>query len=252
VSRSDGFDLAADAYRRRIRVRTTGPGEVVSELEDDFHHFVITLTHDGRTVRACSSESFRWPWATCPDATRALAALAGMPLSDRFTAAGRHTDPKQNCTHQFDAACHAVTHAAAGRDERLYDLEVPRRDTQTGATRARLWVDGALRLAWDVTWGGLVDPEPPFDAAPWKGGFMRWADATLPPEDAECAIALRRACDIGMGRGMDLDGVPIATQLPPIMTGICYTMQPGVVERAVRHRGSIRDFSAHPERLLTD
>ena len=43
---------------------------------------------------------------------------------------------------------------------------------------------------------------------------MRWADATLPEDDAECAIALRRACDIGMGRGMDLDGVPVADAAP--------------------------------------
>ena len=65
--------------------------------------------------------------------------------------------------------------------------------------------------------------------------------------DAECAIVLRRCADIGMGRAMDLDGVPRADQLPPMMTGVCYTMQPGVIEHAVRHVGSIRDFSARPE-----
>ena len=81
---------------------------------------------------------------------------------------------------------------------------------------------------------------------------MRWADATLPEDDAECAITLRRACDIGMGRGMDLDGVPVATQLPASMGGVCHTMQPGVVEVAFRNVGSIRDFAAHPERLLAD
>ncbi len=43
--------------------------------------------------------------------------------------------------------------------------------------------------------------EPPFDAAPWKGGFMRWADETLPEDEAERAITLRRACDIGDGAG---------------------------------------------------
>ena len=36
------FDLSADAYRRRIRVHAVEPGLVVSELEDDFHHFVVT------------------------------------------------------------------------------------------------------------------------------------------------------------------------------------------------------------------
>jgi hypothetical protein len=246
------FDLDADAFRRRIRIRTVEPGVVVSELEDDFHHFVITLRHDETSVISCDAESRRWPWATCPDAAMPLRALAGMPLSRRFTAAASWTDPKHNCTHQFDAACYAITHAACGRAERVYDLEVPLRDPNTGAARVRLWVDGAPRLDWSIAWQGIVDPQPPFDEANWKGGFLRWADATLPEEDAECAITLRRASDIGMGRHMDLDGVPVAEQLPPIMGGVCYTMQPGVVDVAFRHVGSIRDFAAHPEHLLTN
>ena len=81
---------------------------------------------------------------------------------------------------------------------------------------------------------------------------MRWADATLPEDDAECAITLRRASDIGMGRGMDLESVPVASELPRSMGAVCYSMQPGIVEVALRHRGSIRDFASHPERLLAD
>jgi hypothetical protein len=105
-------------------------------------------------------------------------------------------------------------------------------------------------LAWTLTWQGIVDPRPPFDAAPWKGGFMRWADATLPEEDAESAIVLRRASDIGMGRGMDLDAVPVADQLPAMLAGICHTLQPTVVHVALRNVGSIRDFAHDPDRLL--
>jgi hypothetical protein len=243
------FDLDADAYRRRIRVVTLEPGVVESDLQDDFHHFVITLRHDGEQVESVDARSDRWPWSTCPDAAVPLQQLAGMPLSRRFTAAGRWTDPKQNCTHQFDAACHAITHAAWGRAERVYDLEIPRRDPVTGATRCRLWVDGEAALDWEIGWDGIVDPSPPFDVARWRGGFMRWADATLPEDDAERAITLRRACDIGMGRGMDLDAIPVASQLPQTMAGVCHTMQPGVVEVAFRHVGSIRDFARTPEAL---
>jgi hypothetical protein len=249
VSSPPDFDLDADAYRRRIRVVTLEPGVVESSLQDDFHHFVVTLRHDGERVESVEADSERWPWSTCPAAAVPLRALAGMPLSRRFTAAGKWTDPKQNCTHQFDAACHAITHAAWGRDERVYDLEIPRRDPDTGAFRGRLWVDGDLALVWDVTWTGIVDATAPFDAAPWKGGFMRWADETLPEDEAERAITLRRACDIGMGRGMDLDSIPVASQLPQLMAGVCHTMQPGIVEVALRHVGSIRDFARTPERL---
>jgi hypothetical protein len=245
-------DLAADAYRRRIRVEQTAPGIVVSRLEDDFHYFVVTLRHDGERVQEVTCTSHRWPWATCPDAAASLRALAGMPLSRRFTAAGQWTDPKQNCTHQFDAACYAITHAARNGAARQYDLEVPRREPVTGATRVRLWVDDEPRLSWSLTWNGIVDPVAPLDEAPWRGGFMRWADNNLPEDDAECAITLRRAADIGMGRGMDLDSVPVASELPGSMAGICYSMQPEIVTIAVRHRGSIRDFATNPDRLLAD
>jgi hypothetical protein len=248
-SSGPAFDLAADAYRRRIVVTTLEPGVVRSDLEDDFHHFVIRLRHDGTRVTAVDVDSQRWPWATCPGAAEPLRKLAGMPLADRFTAAASWTDPKQNCTHQYDAACHAITHAANGRERRVYDVEVPMSDPGTSATTVRLWVDGELDLVWQVTWAGLDAPESPFDAAPWKGGFMRWADATLAPDAAERAITLRRGCDIGRGRNMDLDAVPVASELSPIMAGICHTMQPGIVEVAFRHVGSIRDFSSHPERL---
>src|SRR5262245_49871646 len=123
---SPDFDLHADAYRRRIAIETTEPGIVVARLEDDFHDFIVTLRHDGALVESVTCRSERWPWSTCPSAAESLGALAGMPLSRRFTAAGRWTDPKQNCTHQFDAACHAITHAAWGRTRRCYDVEIPR------------------------------------------------------------------------------------------------------------------------------
>lgn len=252
MSSVPAFDLDADAYRRRIRITTVEPGVVVSELEDDFHFFAVTLRHDGEKVLSADNVSNRWPWSTCPDAAIPLRKLAGMPLAPRFTTAGQWTDPKQNCTHQFDTACYAITHAFHGRTARVYDVEIPRREmTGDGVAHVRCWVDGTLRLEWDVTWNGIADPEPQFATAPWRGGFMRWADERLAPDDAECAITLRRACDIGMGRGMDLDSVPVANQLPGTMAGICHTMQPGVVEVAFRHVGSIRDFAKSPDALLT-
>jgi hypothetical protein len=244
----------ADVYRRRILVRTTGPGEIVADLEDDFHHFRVTLRHDGTVVESVEAESIRWPWSTCPAAAVPLRALAGAPLGIRWTHAARWTNPALNCTHQFDAAAHAITHAARGGGVRQYDVEVAAllaRGEDLG--RNRLWVDGHLTLEWHLRPGREpVDLPAELVGAPWRGGFLRWADDHLEPDAAEQVCVLRRASDIGMGRGMPLDDIPVAAQLPASMRGVCHSLQPEVAPVAFRNVGSIRDFSAAAERLTRD
>jgi hypothetical protein len=61
---------------------------------------------------------------------------------------------------------------------------------------------------------------------------------------------LRRTCDIAMGRSMDLEAIDCALELAPIMSAVCYSMQPEVMPVAFRNRGSIRDFAHHPDALL--
>ena len=167
-----------------------------------------------------------------------------MPLAAALHRGRAWTDPKQNCTHQFDAACHAITHAALAADGARLRPRGAARAIPTPARRAAASGSTASsRSSGTSTGTASSTPRAPFDVAPWKGGFMRWADETLPEDDAERAITLRRACDIGMGRGMDLDAIPVASELPRTMAGVCHTMQPGVVEVALRHVGSIRDFA---------
>lgn len=240
-------------YRRRIRTVAVDRGVVEGGLEDDFHHFEITLRYDGARVTGVESRSRRWPWSTCPAAAVNLRPVEGMPLSTRCTAIADVADPRMNCTHQFDLAGLCVSHAARGDERRQYDAEVP--PAVDGITEPRLWRDGELMLGWTLSWRdgsrGLVD-SPPYDEAPWRGGFFRWADETLDPDAAEAAIVLRRACEIGMGRGMDLEAVDSAAELGPMMGAVCYTMQPSVMPVAFRNRGSIRDFARHPDSLLED
>jgi hypothetical protein len=239
-------------YRRRIRLLRVDAHTVWGGLEDDFHHFEVRLHHDDdRRVTGCTLDARRWPWTTCPDAGRNLARLVGMELSDRCTAVAAVTDPRWQCTHQFDLAGLAVSHAARGTERLEYEVELT--PTPDGATPT-LWRDGELVHRWTLSGTGptgrvLVDPAP-FTAAPWKGGFIRWADEQLPPFEAEAAIVLRRACDIGMGRGMDLEAIAVAEELAGIMSGVCYSMQPTVMPVAFRNRGSIRDFGTHREALL--
>jgi hypothetical protein len=238
-------------YRRRIRLVRLDGVTVWGGLEDDFHHFEVTLSHDATAVTGITMDAWRWPWATCPDAGRNLTELVGMPLSARSTAVAEVSDPRWHCTHQFDLAGLCVAHAARGTERREYEVAL---DPDGKQLRPRLWRDGELVLEWTISGGApnrvLVDAPPPFDAAPWKGGFIKWADANLPVDDAEAAIVLRRACDIGMGRGMDLEAIDVGEELAGIMSGICYSMQPTMTPVAFRNRGSIRDFGAHRDALL--
>ena len=242
------------AFRRRIRTVLEGPDLVTGGLEDDFHYFQVRVRHDGERVLDVEADSKRWPWSTCPSAAEPLRALAGMPLSVRCMAVGAWSDPRQNCTHMFDLAGLAVAHAARGGPTgtaRQYDVEIPAGAQAGGPTDVSLWRDGTLRLRWTLDGLACVAP-PPYSSVRWRGGFLRWADEHLDADDSEAAIVLRRACDIGMGRGMDLDAIPLALDALGTQGAICHTMQPGFVEVALRNRGSIRDWDADPDQLLAE
>jgi hypothetical protein len=244
---------AAGPYRRRIRMVTTAPGVVEGGLEDDFHHFEVTVHHEGGVVTRVDANPRRWPWTACPDAGGQLRALEGIRLSPRCTAVARVADPRWNCTHQFDLAGLCVAHAGRGDAHRQYDVEVG--PVVDGVTHPTLWRDGELLLTWTLVWEGferrLVD-SPPFDTAPWRGGFIRWADEQFDPIEAEAAIVLRRGCEIAMGRGMDLEAYDTAADLGPYSAGVCYAQQPTISPVAVRTKGTIRDFARHAEALLAD
>ncbi|MEE9609419.1 MAG: DUF2889 domain-containing protein, partial [Myxococcota bacterium] len=167
-------------FRRRFLLRRTAPGRVVADMEDDFHRFRVFLEHDGRAVGGIRAEAIRYPWTQCPGATLPLKALVGMPLSLRSTAVGGHTNPRANCTHLFDLAGLAVSHAAADRERRLYDIAVPDRVGGVGGrTRAQLHRDGELILDWRVEGERIAQP-PPFEGVVMRGSkFLRWAESEL-------------------------------------------------------------------------
>lgn len=245
------------SYRRRIRLAVTDPTTVEAGIEDDFHHFRITLHHDASVVHGIETRSYRIPWTTCGDAGGALRLIEGMPLEPSCLAVGRWTDPHLQCTHMFDLAGLAVAHAyrtltaAASGDSRQYDAMVPYGFNQGEPRDVRVWRDHTPIFTWTIDGDRCVAPAP-FSDVPFTGGFFRWADTSLPPEDAEAAIVLRRACTIGMGRGMDQDRWSSAADVSAGPVGVCYSQQPERRSVALRVRGNILDFDANPDALLSD
>jgi hypothetical protein len=226
------------AYRRRIDLVTTSPSAVLGELEDSFHHFRVSLAHDGGRVTAVDGEAVRHPWSTCPDALVPLQALVGAPITTDATAHGAHADARTTCTHWFDLAGLAMAQAGAGRAERHYTATVDERD-DAGRTVARLERDGMPVLAWDVDTTSVLGPEP-YAGQDMGRGFLAWANAALDPETAEAAIVLRRACRTSLGLLMDLDDYETAAEVGHSMENTCHTFSTSVMGVALRMRGSTR------------
>ena len=236
-------------YRRRILVRAEGD-RAWGELEDDFHHFRVEIRHDDVTVTAVEGSGVRSPWTTCLDAGVPLEALAGTALATGPLALS-HLDARANCTHMFDLAGLVVTHAARGTGgDRVYDMAIDDPD-DAGERDARLWRDGDLLLDWRLEGRTLLSPAEWVDVPLWNG-FIPWAAREFDDELGEAAVALRRACDIAMGRQADLDEFASAADLEHGMSGICHSFQPGTAPLAIRRKGSGRDFTDHEDLLLAD
>lgn len=236
-------------YRRRIEIRRVTDSRVVGELEDDFHHFAITVDHDDTAVTAVSAEGIRHPWDLCAEADQPIQAVIGTELRDDPAVLG-HLDARANCTHLFDLAGLVVAHTARPDTRRCFDAEVTDPD-EDGNRAAHLWVDGTTTLEWQLHQREVIGPEQ-WQGIPLWNGFMRWALTELDSATAEAAIVLRRVIDISRGRMQDLDDYRSNAELAGFMTGICHAFTPENRERGVRLTGSARDFTDRPELLLAD
>lgn len=226
-------------FRRAIRLRSE-PGSVSAEIEDDFHHFAVSLQHDGERVTEVRGRAYRHPWSRCPMAASALPAFRGLALTTDPTAAYRHLDPRLQCTHMFEVAALAVAHAARGMGERRYDISVT--NAVNGRSEAELLCDGVPVARWVLQDGVIV--EPAAQAGQRPAAYQSRALAALPPDEAEALLMLRRAVVLGGARGRDIDRYPTAAELPP--GPVCFVYRPGVAEHAKRQYGSERDFSTGP------
>lgn len=230
-------------FRRRIELVSNG-AQVRAALEDDFHHFRVVIDHRAGRVSAARGQAVRHPFTACPGAAGALMELEGMELDRISQSVTLHTDATQQCTHMFDLAGLAIALAARGDHRRLYQIEVPRH--VEGRSHARLIRDGELVLDWAVE-GSLILGPAHYSGVDMRAGLARWALTTLPEQEAEAALVLRRCALIALGRLKDIDKEPHAH-----LTGRCYAQQVHRAPQAIRIVGSTWDFSASPQALCAD
>jgi hypothetical protein len=232
------------SYRRRVHLRAQDQS-VAAALEDDFHHFTLTLNHDGVKVTSIRAEALRHPFTTCPGAVDELQRLMGAPLTPSLIALQKYANAREHCTHLFELAGLAIAHAARGLSERRYDLEVS--DPIDGQRRAKLDRDGAAILDWTLAGQTVVAPEPFANRA--VRTLLPWAFSHLDSDGFEAVVLLRRALWVSGGRGALLDEAPLEP-LKAQMVGACYSFQPKVAVRAERAVGSSRDFTFAADQLL--
>ena len=238
-------------FRRRIRV-CADAGRVAVELEDGNHGFRLRLHHDGHVVTDIEADTLRHPFGTCTEAVLPLRQFVGHRLADGAKALRARLDPGAHCTHLFDMAMLAIHHAGPQQSGvgTAIDYEMAVHDEAAGLTRAEIRRNGAPLHDWQIQSHRVVAPAV-HQGQPMMRGFHAWASAAFGGAELEAAAALQRAYFVAQSRRFDFeppeanpgsaDGMP---------HGSCYSYNRGVVERAFRSAGTVRDFTHTAEKLL--
>jgi hypothetical protein len=102
---------------------------------------------------------------------------------------------------------------------------------------------------WEMRDGTVVSPGP-FEGVQLRHGFRARRD-TLPDDEAEAALVLRRAVWMSPIRHMRLDDYE-SIAATGVAAGSCFTNQPERVGVAFRTRGSQHDYGTSPDALLAE
>ncbi|ANG64404.1 hypothetical protein A8C75_19295 [Marinobacterium aestuarii] len=234
-------------FHRRVDITSLQhqtAGTVRAALEDNFHHFRVWVRHYDRVLTAIGGEALRYPYSACPEATDQLQQLVGMPLDAIAHSVTRQVDAQHQCTHLLDLAGLAIANAARQTTRRRYDIQIPQR--VDGHTSARLLRDGCELLTWELK-DSVVQAPDPYCNINLRQGMARWALDTLPHEEAEAALLLRRCTLISLGLEKNLDA-----QVHASSTGLCYSQQPDRAAIAARIIGSTWNFSERQPTLCAD
>jgi hypothetical protein len=238
-------------YRRQIDLDAPDASTVVGWVEDESHHFGLTLVHDGTHICELRMAAPRYPWTTCAEAGRPLLALIGKPLVARASQLGTLADVRLQCTHLFDLASLMVAHAHAARRHRRYHgtiepLVAVRPNAPEGWQRATLYRDGAIVLQWDLHDDRIMAHEGHAGRTIYHG-FREWTES-LDADEAEHALVLRRVAFVSNGRRITIEHLGSAAELG--QAPVCHSFQPAQRTRATPMPDSRRRYDAAPEDML--
>lgn len=252
----EAYPRTDGCMRRLIDLRREPDGAVVGWLEDDFHHFGVTVEHDGQTISDVRVISARVPFSTCPLAGSNLKGMIGQPLSARSTDIGAMVNMREQCTHMFDLAGLAMAHAAAGREHRRYEAVILDRDIiawEPGLRRllgpgvAWLLRDGEEVLRWQIDKREITAP------AEWAGQSMvksfRTRTEAMEIDEAEAATVLRRAIMISSGRTLNPDRFNTARERG--QSGVCFTFLEENRDEALVVQGAAQNYEKRSEGMLS-
>jgi hypothetical protein len=235
-------DYGRGIFRRRIRLMQQD-GLVTGMLDDTHHAIWVRIGHDGTVVTTVAGGFSRMPNTACPGAGIALRELRGMPLTTPLSELYGGGRPLRNCTHMFDVAALAVSHARRETGTRVFDVTIP--DALTGPQKVEVRIDGRIIHDWLVDDGRIVEPAA-YAGRAIIGGFSAWAYATFEGDFLEAALVLQKGWFLSRARRYVVDSAPpvaLAT-FRATRSGVCYAYTDPQLSTAWTVPGYVRDFSA--------
>ncbi len=237
-------------FRRRVRLRkqeSKGRSTeqlVIADLEDDNHRFRIMLYHDGQVVTRIEGEALRYPLTTCPGSLDLLKELVGTPLSDDPRSLGVRLDPRRFCTHQFDLAGLAITHALRDGIEQQYDIIVHDQtvgEDMCGWHKVEAAINGQTVFKWDLK-DFVIQSEGLWNNVSIMHGFSKWAVGHLSGSELEAALILTRAVFVSNSRRFDISSMAGKPALVAFMQkDVCYSYRSPIVEQATYVGDAFKD-----------
>lgn len=242
------FNRAADAFYYRRCIVQVGEGVVIAGVEDDYHHFRVTLRHDGKVVTAIAGEPLRVPWTQCPGATEPLKKLIGQPLGTDAWRRDAALDRHHHCTHLLELSLFAMSQAFR-QTSRRYDLRVADRATGPQAPPRLVELARNSEVVHSLLLAGDEIVAPALLAGVNIRQLRQWANVHAEDQLFEDLMIIRRGIQVADGR-LNSQLVRSATSLKGKLNA-CYAFQESRIKTSVLMPGYV-SVQGNPDLLLVD